>query len=165
MSVNVLTQYRHRRCLASRAIGGVAHADAIADAIKACDRGKGASCVAAGQHFENGPGVTPEPGKALSYFLQACALDVALGCRHAAANVSRGATVDFARVSALYEKSCDLKDGASCTILGLAWSQGGAASVGKKDHFKAGTFFDRACTLGDGQAVANAAFSTPPDVA
>lgn len=124
------------------------HAGAARAHQLACEAGEISSCVALGEHHEQGRGLPEARSTAAALYQRACEQSHGPGCRALAAFHDRGKSGAVARDEALllYTRACSLSDGPSCYALGLAYDRG-LGVVPEVD--RAADYFGQACTFGE----------------
>lgn len=114
-----------------------------------CNAKDAAACWTLGEALLKGQGVAANPAKAVTAFVRACDLGVAEGCYIAANRVDLDKKGDAAGARALFIKGCEAGLGSSCLSSGIYTESGWG---GAKDLPRALAFYERACTLRDGEA-------------
>ncbi|MCA9652087.1 MAG: SEL1-like repeat protein [Myxococcales bacterium] len=130
--------------------------DPLAGRGRACDEGEAEACGAlAAIHERGGPGIAPDPARALELYRKACTLGSASACSSAAAmEMRKGEGADREAARTAFERACELGDGTGCTNLAGMYLMGDGVPV---DQAKAAELNDRACGLQLGIACARLA--------
>jgi TPR repeat protein/tRNA A-37 threonylcarbamoyl transferase component Bud32 len=112
-----------------------------------CDEGAAALCLAEGERYAAGQGVTADPARAARLFERACTLHDAAGCARLGDTLARGRGRDVARAASAYERACDGGQLAACASLGRLLADGRGIA---RDRVRAVRLYQKAC---DGHVV------------
>lgn len=117
-----------------------------------CLEGDAAACTVAGHAYLSGEVVSVHQGHAAELYQRACREEDAEGCGALASLHERSeAPEDLVEAVRLYTVACELGDGASCTSLGLLFSEGRGTA---QDPMSAASLFERSCGEGDASGCA-----------
>jgi TPR repeat protein len=114
-----------------------------------CAANDAAACWTLGESLLKGNGVAASPVKAVAAFVRACDLGVAEACYIAATRTDFEKRGDAAGARILFVKGCEAGLGSSCLSSGIYTESGWG---GAKDYPRALMFYERGCTLRDGES-------------